>query len=86
MEDYSIYLARLLLFFHHHLEARTAGCHSLDRRAAPLCSYHNSATESHIGLCALSRNQHIDVCMAAYPLLISLPLHVQQPFIPMAKS
>lgn len=81
-----MYLARSLLFFRRHLEARTAGCHSPDRCAAPSCNYHISATASHIGLCALSKNHHLSVRMAAYPLLMCLPLQVQHPLTPMARS
>lgn len=78
-------LARLLLFSCRHLEARTVGCHSLDRRAVPLCNYHISADSNRTELCALIKPIPLESRKVTYPLLMCLPLQVQHPFIPMVR-
>lgn len=73
IEDYLLRgasLVKISLFFGRHLEARTAGCHNLDRRAAPWYNCHISASASHIELCALSRNEPLRVRMAVYSHLM----------------
>lgn len=63
MEDLSpldVDLARILLFSYRLREAMITEHRSLDRHAETLYNYHIGASASHIGLCALSRNQPSD--------------------------
>lgn len=63
MEDLSLLdvdLARSLPFSYRLREAMITEHRSPDRHAETLYNYHIGASASHIGLCALSRNQSSD--------------------------